>query len=75
MPGVPGGVTKVEETCIGGEIELPWGEDPKETHEIEALWFGLYTFSLDRVRPILASEGDEDIRCRPWRRRCLPFSF
>ena len=37
VSGVPGGVTKVEETRMGGRIELPSGEDPSETHEIEAL--------------------------------------
>ena len=48
------------------------GEE-SETQDNEPLVPDLYSF--DRVRPILASDGLEEIRCKPRSSRCRPFSF
>jgi hypothetical protein len=43
--------------------------------ETDALLLGRYTRSLDRVRPIFSSEGDDEILWRPRRSLCRPLSF
>lgn len=50
---------------IGGDTEQPVEGEPNETHDTDALLFALYTLSLERVRPIFAREGDDEIRCNP----------
>ena len=66
MPGEVGAVEKALDSCDEQELdEVNECADigaPSETQETDALLFGRYTRSLDRVRPILSSEGDEEIR-------------
>jgi hypothetical protein len=60
---------------FSGDSEYVEAGELRDMQDIEAFWLDLYTLSLERVLPTLASDGVDDIRARPCKNRCRPFSF